>query len=1418
MRKKQPGSNAGRPGKKKSGGGNPSYAGYDYQIEVTIWVALDLMLAKGATDTLVIEPPSHEDIEASVHDPSKAQLGIAGTTEQFDFVLQAKSRSTGPWSAKALSDVLLGKLAKTKSRGGPPPRARPLAMLAQDPRKRYVFVTNESLGPSLHPYRSNALLEWSSEAKQLPPHTRTGFNATGQESIAPRIALCSIVTNEVLRGRIEKLLTYHGHVPIQKHEVCIKHLRDEVRGRISGEHQGQWQKASLIQALRHHGGAISSVGGFHHYVRPRSFAAIEQALLERHAVVITGPSGTGKTLTADFLEQQLRQSAPPFLVVGEKDGPNGVRDYLNSPDPVLFHLRDPWGSNRLEPGADRWNNELPKLLGQADPTHKFLVTTRTDILHSAGARNLRPYSVPIEIEDYGEALMADIYDRMCQDLPQNLRGYARLHRDRVLRDLHRPFEIDRFIAALGSEDPRKPRAISVLIAESQIEAISSVVRNQVIAWGEGGMSCAALVRALLASRDAVSADVVLKLRRVATRLDPSFRPEIDAFVDFLIAGRNLRRDGQTLALYHPRVEEGLRMALLERKAESESVLSLICDALVAWDADSNDWGVETVLQIRRAMAKLEGVQMSLAPATSAALDCFLLAASLTDEDKRGFNRRFLELAKFSSDEFVPSRLARCLVDGGTQPKNSFIIGERWVPPQLRDADWQRLSSDPSTATLASLFIRRYLPASGTEYPEDLHSTLRTLTESVDEDFRYALRAALDIQGVIQNIDAIVVGVCSAREPDFDWVIEQIAAATEKVNQWFEGFAEEQRSAEEHEVDAGYADHLVDEPGERYYTVNEAMKIVAGLRYAREGLDWFLSHPRRDMLADALSDLFRSARHRIDPAALRLLLSCCKDWSEVRAWDAIHKHWDASLADVLEQKLSLQGMDNEHLRQTLVKIVLDTATAGATAHDALVDMSRKCRPTRRLELVFDVANTMLDSEISPRSVRPAPAIGRAHALADTYEGNERKLARALVDAVNQMRFPDIAASLSADAVAELERLLEDLPISIAGIGACLAMSRGVDARPTVARLLATGESDDGQLAVRALAIKGDAEAYAAMRKALSHHRYQVRQEAFFHLARAVTVEDRPMLLACAKDRSADVRLAFADQMRELKWMEAVDDLVALLADRRNFNERPDYIAGPTWPQYRVARAAAEALRAYDDLPEYAVSALLERAADDECKDIFVLCEALKAIAERDNVRVTPTLVSALQAPGIDGHFEYRPKAQAAAWGLVFRAHAGKLNLTAEQQSVVVDAALEQPPHIAGPVLIACASREDSTRRRLLRELKARDLADRRTLLLTASAFTGHLPENGVEPFFRKLAAAAAQRDDALKAAFEDAELCAWSRALDPKVDVQGTTAWIVWRFLRVKEESFDPQRYILPKRVGILTMRSMSPDRELRCTG
>jgi hypothetical protein len=56
-----------------------------------------------------------------------------------------------------------------------------------------------------------------------------------------------------------------------------------------------------------------------------------------------------------------------------------------------------------------------------------------------------------------------------------------------------------------------------------------------------------------------------------------------------------------------------------------------------------------------------------------------------------------------------------------------------------------------------------------------------------------------------------------------------------------------------------------------------------------------------------------------------------------------------------------------------------------------------------------------------------------------------------------------------------------------------------------------------------------------------------------------------------------------------------------------------------------------------------------------------------------------------------------------------------------------------------------------------------------------------------------------------------ELEAWSLSLEPSRDVEGTTSWMLNAAFSLpsSHEDFDPRSLLLPKPIGVLTMRSFS---------
>jgi hypothetical protein len=1408
-RKRRRPDGGGAPAARKRAPGNPSYGGYEYQIGVTVWAALDLMLAKQVTDALTVEPRSHEDIEAAIVDPDCALLEASGIDSAGELVIQAKTRSTDPWTTTALADVLLGK-ADADSTSASKARSRPLEMLTKEPKRRYVFVTNEGLTGSLRPHAGLHLLDFP-DVHELPPYTRDSYDAAAQAAIAPRILLCAGVTVELLQARIEQLLSLYGHIAPANHAACIRDLRDAVRVRLTGHAGGIWTKEDVLKVLHAHGGSVLPTRSLQHYVRPLSYEAIRRALDEKHAVIIVGPSGTGKTLTADLIELDMRHQPVPFRVILAEEGPGSVRSEITSHGPVLFHLRDPWGSNRLSPSADRWSNELPKLLRSAGPGHKFLVTSRSDILSSAGAelrKQLAHVMVPIEIEHYDTDRLAEIYDGISGDLTGPASALAKAYRDQAIRTLKRPYEIDRFLDALSREDLAKPRRVAEILAESQIDAISGVIADQVRAWGRGGVEAASVIWAVLTARGALTINALRKIGRSFRKVDPGLGSDLDGMVDFMVAGRNLRRTSTTIEFAHPRVEDGLRMALLSRRADAERVLSILVDTLAEEDTAQNDWGAETALGVWRATSRLPEVELDLSSATRQCIDAHLEALLSKKNGYHDLERALADLALFGSPGHAPSRIARLLLDGGPSDKR-FYLTDSWNAPELSAAEADVLAADPRTRELLERFITDVLPFTGKSYDELLVPLVERLGGDLAAEFAKAFDRIDESGAPSMNVGVIVAGLLSGAKPDFNGVIDRIAQAEARVEEWMaREYHSEGRRAEEHEVDADDADHILEEPSERFFNAREGMKAAVRIRYRREGsAAWIKGQPHHRLLAYALADLIGNSHRRPPLDELRILLDTADGWARSHAWRAVQRHWHPAFANDLVDEMATEGL-GDGMRERLVEVAAAASPSGDDPGPVMRQAAAKARTERRLEMVCDLMETGLDGDHTGGAARRA----RAEDLAQNLPAPEMGLARLIIDTMAGEPLKPLGEALTGP-IRELARtMLLSSGTALARPLACLAAAADLDVVDTAARLLATDDAEDGEAAVLALRINGSSEAIAKMRDAFKHGRYRVRRSAFQSLTEVLDQHARKFVLAAAKDRSADVRLNFAEKMGEERWSEAIDALIELLRDNRNFGSMREIGAGPAWAEFRVARAAARALGNYDTLPARALNALISAAKDHSSPDPFVACAALTALAEKDDMRIGSLLHEALGWPGLAGAPIYSPIAQTAAWGLFDRAVAKRLR---HGDLLPLHQVLNLEPVIAGPLLMAHGVAGGEALTDLLAQLPVRDSKAPRQLVLITAVACGQVPPAGEDLVFHMLAklgsgVAIDTLDQNTRTRIET-----WIQELDPSNPFERLCIWIADAGfgLPVTQKVSDPRALKLPERLGVLTLRSLTPARE-----
>lgn len=1378
-------------------GGNQGYAGYEYQKVATVWLSLELIFAKGLTDTITVEPRSQEDIEAALRLPEEASLNVS--IAPCKLIIQIKSRSTAPWTSSAFAKVLKGDAKNNKAPG----RIWPFDMLLSNAQERYVLVTNEAVEASLRLHTAESLLDFP-DTKELPPHARRSVDPATQESIAPRIAICGGLTMEVLENRITRLLENHCHVPARNHSGCVQEMREVVGQRMLGAHGGHLTRDELLKILVKHNGSVLPTRRMDHYVRPHSYERINQYLEQRHAVIIAGPSGTGKTLTADILELAYRSSNPPYEIMGSESGPGPVRSRLADPSPVLFHLRDPWGTNRVTPEAEPWASELPKLVAQANASHKFLVTSRSDVLVNAGTeleKKLAPYIVQIEIEDYDPELLAEIYDRIRSDLTGHSAELAEQFRKAALKALKRPYELDRFLAVLTEQDPEKAQKLNVILERSQIEAISSVVADQVIGRGPDGIAPASIVWALLHARESLTADVLRKVNRLMRRVDATMRPDLEGFVDFLVAGRNLRREGEVLTFYHPRVEDGLRMVIENRRNDTEYFLTCLINGLAMADGTGQDWGIETALLILESARQLRAHSFTLSEDTHKRLDVFLESSLFSEKQGSRAEQAFNNLARHGSKSHTPSIIARLLLNVN-KDQRGWGVGRFWEAPQVNASTLEEIRNYPKTPGILGMFIREVLPFSQTQYRETLVPLLYSFATGLNKDFHNAVESVAEPGGPSGNVDVIVHGACYGDDADFEWVIQQFILCDEKASAWLAEFQPTIQKAEEHVLDAASADRAVEEPQEYFHNSDEGLATAVSLRVLREGVSWLRLHEHRERLSYRLAKALEESKEKVSVDILGTMLECTNNRATA-VWRTVKKHWDENLRDVLRNSLLSDDLEDEYLRHVLLEVA---AGSSAGINTSLAELLPQMSALRRFEILHDLMQTTIEGD-AEGAAGHAMRQSRARAIAALFPEPQCELGLAMIKVLAGSNSSQVAAGFPPSALQELQSNLPNAPLSVAGVLTFLASAVDLNINASVDRLLKSGDIDDGIAAVRSLAIQPSVD---ELLSAFKHSKFQVRCEALEVLVSVLTEEESSVLLTSADDPSADVRLTWAKLMADLHWPEAVESLVRLLKDERNFSSDYGMMEGPVWAEFRVARAAAHALAAYGQLPQFAVNALLE-AAESPSDDPFVACACLSAISKRHDTRIVSVLLKALASKGLKGARQYRPLAQAAAWALFDRAQVSKLN--AEDVDLTA-ATSDVRPSIAAPALLATACASARTREAVLRKLRSDNFVYRIELLCAASAVLRNRLLEGATECDRDLAAFASgstlhELRDHGKA------LENWSRSLKNDRDVQGYTSWLVKTQLGllVTESIENPRKFDLPERIGVFSLRSLTPARE-----
>ncbi|WAS91956.1 HEAT repeat domain-containing protein [Nannocystis punicea] len=1144
-------------------GGTTTLKGSEYQILVSVWAALDLLLDKRLAERVVLEPVSEEDLEAEVVDGESGPVATRTeltSAEPYLLVIQAKRRSTEPWSVEDLVKLL--KHGK---------RRKPAIKRLEDPAVRYLLVTNAALKGEAQKLVAEALGAWP---KAVPPSIKKELPSPQDR----RLAVLAGMDEWRLRRLLRELLEDTFRVPHTKTEDCKRALSRAAVERMLGAGDGVWRREDLEAIVRKHDGYFASSLEVDQFVPPDNWTELAGTLRQHHAIVLLGSSGTGKTTAANVLLRDLRGEVPGIDVAWVTRGPEEITAPRPA-GPVVFFIEDPWGRYKFESTPLSWNEALTRFLPKASGNRKFIVTSRSDVLADAGGSPLPArYVNTLESDNYGPDKRARMYAIRQGLLPWEFRALAERHRDEVLEKLLSPLEIQKFFDGLvGGREPDEDEAafIERCCDQAHRDAIELTIIEQVKA--RQAWPWAAIVWGLLKARPRLSRALIPPIAQELAASDHSYEDGLEPFVRFLLSGRNLRQIKDEVVYSHPRVEAALEQAMKHKQQGSARALRLLADIMIGLDPD----GSELAANLVRAIKRLDDFSWHPSAETQSALDTWL-AERLRAGVVR-FESHLRLAAEIGSGASVLAELARWLLHDVSDPDEIFGA---WSPEPDEPEWYHRIAADPLTADVCRQFVRGVLPSAWAHYPHDFSRSIAKLAPDLAGAFLEAAAAIVDreerwnvttiARGCLGDLDGFQ-GIALRAAKRFD-ALENADRATHLKILNGEYNEEHAEFLADSDV-AGNADRIV--------------SIYAdGLRSARgwRALEGLASHAplRRAWLAAV-----ESQGQLLEAEALALVDAVWNTGDEAPFWRLATGRWHPSLEEKLVRRAQ-EGHSDEPVRVAAVGCLakhlprsiepLVTTLCGARGWCRILELATDLGQARRVAGADEASLATAVERFSASLPQPLCP-----------------LAAALIEP------PDTPPRLDGDALAVLNEVDASGNPALRLAQARLLAAASQDVAAHVDALLNAPGDDAGDITrtVHALKLAADQGHWSLVERSLEHRFADVRQAALEALSGRTSGPLPPKLLALAKDPGSRVRAALAELLRARPDPSHVEALLTLAEDTwsrfvQHYADEPAV--------YPIARVAAKTLSEPPELPQEVrkrVLRIANRTGDPVvCEELFL----------------------------------------------------------------------------------------------------------------------------------------------------------------------------------------------------------------------
>lgn len=1151
-------------------------AGYHYQIDVSIYLALDLMLVRKRLDAITLEPANYEDLAADLKDETQVSAATRITIGGYPLIVQAKLRHGEPWSDTDL-ETLLTKGKKRKS---------PSTLLTEDSTLRYLLVTSAATKGVARDLRMGSV--GGTWPAKLP--SDIGSRLPGLDG---RVAILDGLDEAKLDGQIRDLLQTTCKVPLPHIPECIKELRT-----IALEHMRNgpsvWKRDALEKTITAFGGYLTTAPEVGMFVKPTNWGELQQKLATQYGVIISGSSGTGKTTAAEVLLDELR-SAPDgaFKVIRVTGGPEQIWKSKET-GRVVFMIEDPWGKYRYHPEQGAWNRDLDRMLNEAHADRQFIVTTRSDVLKESGERLSGRWFVPLETGHYGQRERFHLFDNQVRLLPEDIKAPVDAHRDLVLKRLESPYEIQKFFDGLADDrlpGETVPAFIHRCLGRAHIDAIENTIVDQV--EDRHDTLPAIAVWGLLKALPRLSWEAVPRLADAIGASDLELEDKIVPLIRFMAAGRNLRQPNEVLSYYHPRVEAGLERIIKTHGGRAARLLGVMVDVLIAVDSDAAaDWGREAAARLVQG-AKNDRVRVTVSSSAQAALDAYVRARLLTASDTLEADIKLA--ADIGSSTETTALFARWF---GARGK-TFGLLQNWRETPICAADAARMAIDPDVSLVAGRVVRETLARTSDHFPNDFADRIAVVAGTQTDAFR---DAALRMVGLGYDYNATVVGTGALVDfAGFEAVLDAAIDVIIRLRDDDDGSVWlEIRNGEHSE---GYAEHLADMHHDDGHTAESFICLYVAELRRRSGWNAIVERPRFTELIWSWIQVLGGNGIVPQPGEMVGLADAVRGHRhDARFWDMARDKWSTDLGSRLDDYLRTPSLAEDTRHAVLKTMIVHEPAKGqawiqamATAGD-LQGVLRAMADLRALANGYD-----LKSEVSAFAA-DAPDQTGPYAL----------LARAVLE--------DAAYTVSSTEIDHLEALDTTASPDLQLLRARLLAAAGRPIRTYVESLLATAgdERENIQRATTALAIAITQGLTDIVEGALKHRFADVRCDALRAIANGLEAPLPMPILAMAYDKGSGVRSALVEILEAKPAAAHQPTLIGLIAD--NWTRAEIYYGEEA--SYPIATAAAKLLGEQAPLFADAIDTLTAQAAvtnDSDLRDALLLAVAKQGdVAGRDRL--------------------------------------------------------------------------------------------------------------------------------------------------------------------------------------------------------